>query len=82
MVIYVLEKLIEVYMLMILVRALATWLQLDTRKTLVKLLCRTTDPLLARIRRIVPPMGGAIDISPVIAMLALAVLAAVLRGVF
>jgi uncharacterized protein YggT (Ycf19 family) len=81
MVAVVLVNLIQIYMVMILLRALATWLQLDMRKTPVQLLCRATDPFLAQIRRIVPPLGGAIDISPVVAMLALAVLAAILKGV-
>jgi uncharacterized protein YggT (Ycf19 family) len=82
MVMAVLENLIQVYMVLILLRALSTWLELDERKTLVKFICRITDPVLALIRRVVPPIGGAIDISPVIAMLALWVIAAVLKGVF
>lgn len=77
----ILANLIEAYMVLILLRALSTWLQLDTKKTPVKILCRTTDPLLTGIRRLIPPVGGAIDISPVIAMLALWVIAAVLRGI-
>jgi len=78
----VLGKLIEVYMVLILLRAFSTWLHLDTRKTAVKLLCRVTDPLLSLIRRIVPPVRGAIDISPAVAIIALAILAALLRGMF
>lgn len=72
----VLQKLVEVYMVLILLRALSTWLQLDMRQTLVKLLCRITDPFLSVIRRVVPPVGGAIDISPAIAIVLLAILSA------
>ena len=82
MTIRVLTNLIEIYMVMVLLRALTTWLQLDTTKAPVRLLCRTTDPLLAQIRRAVPPIGGAIDISPAIAICALALFAALLRGIF
>jgi YggT family protein len=78
----VLAKLIEVYMVLILLRAFSTWLHLDVRKTPVKLLCLITDPLLSLIRRIVPPVGGAIDISPAVAIVALAILSALLRGMF
>ena len=82
MVVYVLGKLIEVYMVLILLRALSTWLQLDMRQKLVKLLCAITDPFLSLIRRIVPPIGGAIDIAPAVAIIALAILSALLRGMF
>ncbi len=68
-------------MVLILLRALSKWLELDTSKTPVKVLSLITDPLLTRIRRVVPPVGGAIDISPVIAVLALWVIAVLLRGV-
>lgn len=81
MVARVLENLIEVYMVLIVLRALSKWLDLDTRKTPVKVLSLITDPVLTRIRRVVPPVGGGIDISPVIAVLALWVIAVLLRGV-
>lgn len=79
---YVLQKLIQVYMVLILLRALSKWLQLDMRHKLVKLLCMITDPFLSLIRRIVPPVGGAIDISPAIAIVLLAILSALLGGMF
>jgi YggT family protein len=81
MVARVLENLIEVYMVLILLRALSKWLELDARKTAVKVLSLMTDPVLTRIRRVVPPVGGGIDISPVIAVLALWVIGVLLRGV-
>ncbi len=68
-------------MVLILLRALSKWLELDERKTPVKVLSLMTDPLLTRLRRVVPPVGGGIDISPVIALLALWVIAVLLRGV-
>ncbi len=78
----VLQNLIKVYMVLILLRAFSTWLQLDTRRRPVRLLCLVTDPLLSLIRRVVPPVGGTIDISPAVAIVALAIIAVLLRGAF
>jgi len=78
----VLQNLIQVYMVLILLRAFSKWLQLDMRKKSVQLLCLITDPLLLLIRRVVPPVGGRIDISPAVAIIALAVVALLVRGVF
>lgn len=79
---YLLSRLIDVYIVLILLRALSTWLQLDARNTLVRLLCQITDPFLGMIRRFVPPLGGAIDISPAIAIFGLAVVKVLLGGGF
>ena len=79
---HVLQRLIQIYMVLILLRALSKWLQLDMRQKLVKLLCAITDPFLSLIRRVVPPLGGAFDISPAIAIVLLAILSALLGGMF
>jgi len=76
----VLQTLIKVYMVLILLRALSKWLQLDMRQKLVRLLCLITDPFLSLIRRVVPPVGGAIDVSPAIAIILLTILMALLGG--
>lgn len=34
----------------------------------VRLLYRVTEPILAPLRRIIPPIGGTIDISPIVAL--------------
>lgn len=78
----VLQNLIKVYAVLILLRALSTQLQLDMRKKPVQLLCLITDPLLSLIRRVVPPVGGRIDISPAVAIIALAIIAVLVRGAF
>jgi len=78
----ILQKLIQAYMVLILLRALSTWLQLDMRQKLVRLLCLITDPFLSLIRRIVPPVRDAIDISPAIAIVLLAILSALIGGMF
>ena len=52
----------------ILLRALISWVNPDPFNPIVQFLNRVTEPILYRIRRIVPPISG-IDISPVVAFL-------------
>jgi YggT family protein len=52
---------------LILVRALISWVNPDPYNPIVQFLERVTEPILAPIRRVLPPM--AIDISPIIAFL-------------
>ncbi len=66
----------RIYSLLILIRVLLTWLNPDPYRSfmghpLVRLLDRVTDPVLAPLRRIVPPIGGTIDISPIVALILL-----------
>lgn len=52
---------------LILVRALSSWLNPDPMNPIVQFLERTTEPILAPIRRLLPRM--AFDLSPIIAFL-------------
>jgi len=58
--------LFDVYSLILLARVLASWFQVDSYNPLMQLLYRLTEPVLAPIRRFLPP-AGAIDFSPVVA---------------
>ncbi len=53
----------------ILIRALLSWVNPDPFNPIVQLLDRITEPILAPIRKLLPPM--AIDLSPIIAFLAI-----------
>jgi YggT family protein len=50
---------------LILIRALISWVSPDPYNPIVQFLYKTTDPLLDRIRRILPPLP--VDLSPIIA---------------
>ncbi|MFA5087554.1 MAG: YggT family protein [Candidatus Omnitrophota bacterium] len=52
---------------LILIRALISWVNPDPYNPIVQFLYRTTEPILAPIRRLLPAMS--IDISPIIAFL-------------
>src|SRR3989338_2764736 len=63
------ELLLSILYWLILIRALVSWVNPDPFNPLVQFLNRTTEPVLQPIRRLLPPMG--IDISPIIAFLAI-----------
>lgn len=55
----------------IIANALLSWVSPDPLNPIVQLLTLIALPIMAPIRRVVPLLGGAIDISPIIAILAL-----------
>lgn len=65
----VVNILLTVFYWLILIRALVSWVNPDPFNPLVQFLYRTTEPILEPIRRLLPPL--AIDISPIIAFLAI-----------
>ncbi len=66
------------YTLLILIRVVLSWLNLAsyrfTSNPLVRLLYVVTNPVLVPLQRLIPPIAGAIDISPVVALLLLQLL--------
>ncbi len=59
------------YSLVLLARVVSSWIPgLDPRTPAVRLLVTLTEPVLAPLRRLLPPVGG-LDISPVVAFLLL-----------
>jgi YggT family protein len=63
-------ELIDLYSLVVLAAVIMSWLQVDRRNPLAKGLERLTEPVLAPIRRMLPPMGG-LDLSPMVLLIAL-----------
>jgi YggT family protein len=59
----------QVLALLIIVRALLTWIpSVDFGHPVIRAIVRVTDPVLLPIRRVVPPLGG-IDVTPIAALL-------------
>ena len=60
----------EAYIWIVIGRAVISWVNPDPYNPIVKFLRQVTDPLLVRIRQIVPTMGG-FDLSPMVLILAI-----------
>jgi len=67
------DILFEVLSLAILVRVLLSWVRVDPYNRFVQLLYQVTEPVLAPIRRIIPPIG-MIDVTPIAALIILQIL--------
>ncbi len=63
--------------LAIFIRALLSWVSPDPRNPIVQALDMITEPILQPLRQIVPRMGG-IDITPMVAIILLQVIAQIL----
>jgi len=59
---------LTVYIWIVIARALISWVNPDPYNPIVRFLRQVTDPLLMKIRRFVPLMGG-LDLSPMILIL-------------
>lgn len=68
---HILAIVLRVYMWLIIIRALLSWVQPDPRNPIVQLLIRATEPVLAPIRRRLPTWGTGIDFSPMVVILAI-----------
>jgi YggT family protein len=74
--------LLRLYSWILLARALVSWIpNLDPYHPAVQMLYQVTEPVLEPIRKIVPPLGGVMDISILIAFFAIMILEQLLRTV-
>ena len=65
----ILEIVLNLYMWVIIIRALISWVNPDPYNPIVQILTRMTEPVLRPIRKLVPPYRIGIDFSPFIAIL-------------
>jgi YggT family protein len=65
-----LETLIDVYVMIIMVRVVISWLPVDQDQRWARFIVDVTEPTVGPIRRLLPPLGG-LDFSPLVVMLLL-----------
>ena len=61
---------LSAYIWIVIARAVISWVNADPYNPVVRFLHQVTDPLLNRIRRFVPVMGG-FDLSPMVLIFAI-----------
>ncbi|MBI2866265.1 MAG: YggT family protein [Chloroflexi bacterium] len=64
----------------IFVRAILSWFRLPPENPLVVILYQITEPILAPLRRVIHPLGGMIDITPIVAILILQAVSWTVQG--
>ena len=78
-IISLLASLVSLYSFIIFVRVLITWIPgLDPYNPIVQFLHQITDPVMEPARRIIPPIG-MMDISPIVVMVVMSILAQILQ---
>jgi YggT family protein len=66
-----LDMVLWAYLWIIIIRALISWVNPDPWNPVVQFLHRATEPVLAPIRRRLPTWRTGIDLSPLVAILAI-----------
>lgn len=64
----IIQLVFTLFSLLILARILISWLNLDPYHPIVQFLHNTTEPILAPVRRVIPPMG-MMDLSPMVVLI-------------
>jgi YggT family protein len=81
----IVSLLFQVYSFLILIRVLLSWVNTNPYQPridhpLVRVLYQVTDPVLKPLQRVIPPIGGTLDISPIVALFALEIARRVVVG--
>ena len=71
--------LIEVYILLVFIRVILSWVSPYPRNSVTRFFWIVTEPVLGPVRRHMPFMGG-IDLSPLVVWVAATILIALLRS--
>jgi YggT family protein len=61
----------DIYFYMILIYVLMSWLPSVKESFVGEFLGRMVEPYLRPFRRFIPPIGGVLDISPIVALISL-----------
>jgi YggT family protein len=74
-----LAQVINIYSWILIIYILMSWVPSVQDSSIGRLFARVCEPFLEPFRRIIPPIGGVIDLSPIIAFL---ILKLATRGIF
>lgn len=76
----ILSMLLQLYSWVLVARVLMSWIpNLDPYNPAVQFLYQITEPVLEPVRRLIPPLGGTIDISMIVIFFALMILQRMLQ---
>jgi YggT family protein len=64
------RMLLVLYLVLIIVSVILSWVGQNFRHPIVPVIYQLTEPVLAPIRRVLPPLGG-FDLSPLVALIAI-----------
>ena len=83
MIIYAIHLFFRCYTILIFLRIALSWFPIEwQRHRLAQFLAFYTDPYLNFFRRIIPPIGGVLDLSPLLGLFLLKILEGILMRFF
>lgn len=74
----VIDLVFTIYIFIVIARALISWVNPDPYNPIVRFLHNATDPVLDRLRQLIPLQFGGMDFSPIVLLIGLSVLKQVL----
>ena len=77
----VVTNLLYVFIIVMLIRVIFSWVSPYPTNAVTRFAYRVTEPILAPVRRWLPPMSG-IDLSPMVVMLGAYLLISILRNIY
>jgi YggT family protein len=66
---HILDTVLTIYMWIIIIRAVLSWVNPDPYNPIVRFIHQVTEPVMYRVRRWIPIGGMGIDFSPIIILL-------------
>lgn len=70
----IVQAIFWIYTMLLLARIIGSWFPNFSRHKIMRFVAFYTDPYLNLFRKIIPPIGGMLDLSPLIAFFALQLL--------
>ena len=78
----VIDYLLLIYFYLIIGRAIISWVSPDPYNPIVRFLYTVTEPVMRPARKIIPPLGGSLDISPIIVLILIQLIRSALNQLF
>lgn len=76
----IISYIFNAYTILLIIRVFSSWFPGAANNRFILLVALVTDPYLNLFRRFIPPIGGTMDISPIVAFLVLRVVYRILVG--
>ena len=73
--------LINIFLFAVFIQVIISWVNPGAYNPAITMLSTLTEPLMRPARRLIPPIGGTVDISPVVALIILEVVRRILVSV-
>jgi len=79
---YVIHLVFLCYTILLFIRVVGSWFPKVAGHSFMRFVVHYTDPYLGIFRRLIPPIGGALDLSPLLGFFVLQMLEAFLLRIF